>query len=44
MLVIYNAEDCYALKVLIDELSKIALSADILSEVDFAGMRLRRDS
>ena len=39
VVVIYNAEDCYALKLLIDELSKIALSADILSEVDFADKR-----
>ena len=39
VLVIYNTEDCYALKLLLDELSKIALSADILSEVDFADKR-----
>jgi hypothetical protein len=39
VLVIYNAEDCYALKVLLDALSKIALSADILSEVDFTDKR-----
>jgi predicted RecB family nuclease len=39
VLVIYNTEDCYALKLLIDELSKLALSADILSEVDFADKR-----
>jgi predicted RecB family nuclease len=39
MLVTYNKEDCHALKVLLEELSKIALSADILSEVDFADKR-----
>jgi len=39
VLVIYNTEDCSALKLLLDALSKIALSADILSEVDFADKR-----
>jgi hypothetical protein len=38
-LVLYNKEDCYALKLLLDELSRIALSADSLSEVDFADKR-----
>lgn len=36
LLVRYNEEDCQALKLLTDELSKIKHSADILSEVDFA--------
>jgi hypothetical protein len=35
-LVIYNKEDCQALKVLTDELSKIHHASDTLSEVDFA--------
>ena len=39
ILVTYNKEDCYALKVLLEELSKIALSADLLSAVDFADKR-----
>jgi len=38
-LVLYNTEDCYALKLLLDELSRITQSADILSEVDFADQR-----
>jgi len=38
-LVLYNKEDCYALKLLLDELSRIALSAESLSEVDFADKR-----
>src|SRR4030095_11261000 len=36
---IYNAEDCRALKSLVDELSKIQLSADTLSGVDYADKR-----
>src|SRR5262245_41779277 len=39
ILLTYNEEDCHALKVLLEELSKIALSADLLSEVDFADKR-----
>jgi len=39
VLVIYNAEDCRALKLLVDELSKIQLSADTLSGVDYADKR-----
>jgi hypothetical protein len=39
LLVTYNREDCEALKSIVDELSKIQLSADILSEVDFADKR-----
>jgi predicted RecB family nuclease len=39
VLVIYNAEDCRTLKFLVDELSKIQLSADTLTEVDFADKR-----
>ncbi|MCG6137630.1 MAG: IS66 family transposase [Nostoc sp. LLA-1] len=35
-LLTYNAEDCYALKLLVDELSRIKMSADTLSEVEFA--------
>ncbi len=36
LLLTYNLEDCQALKLLTDKLSKIKDSADILSEVDFA--------
>jgi predicted RecB family nuclease len=36
LLLTYNAEDCRALQLLTDELSKIQGSADILSQVDFA--------
>ena len=36
LLLTYNKEDCQALKLLTDELSKIKHSADTLSEVDFA--------
>jgi Transposase IS66 family/RNase_H superfamily len=36
LLVIYNKEDCQALKVLTDALSKIQHASDTLSEVDFA--------
>jgi len=36
LLVTYNKEDCQALKILIEELSKIQLSADILSAVNDA--------
>ncbi len=35
-LITYNKEDCYALKLLADELRKIQQSADALSAVDFA--------
>ena len=35
-LITYNQEDCYALKVLVDELERITFSADTLSDVDFA--------
>ena len=35
ILLTYNQEDCQALKLLTDELSRIRHSADILSEVDF---------
>jgi predicted RecB family nuclease len=35
-LLIYNEEDCRALKLLVDELFKIQLSANTLPEVDFA--------
>ncbi|MBW4565919.1 MAG: IS66 family transposase [Mojavia pulchra JT2-VF2] len=35
-LLTYNAEDCHALKLLVDELSKIKTSADTLSEVEFS--------
>src|SRR5919197_516940 len=35
VLVTYNREDCQALKVLMDELSKIQRSADTLSEISF---------
>jgi len=37
LLVKYNNEDCQALKLLLDKLSKIEDSADNLSEVDFVG-------
>jgi predicted RecB family nuclease len=36
MLLIYNEEDCQALKLLVDELFKIQCSANTLPEVDFA--------
>jgi predicted RecB family nuclease len=36
MLLIYNEEDCHALKLLVDELFKIQYSADTLSGIDFA--------
>jgi predicted RecB family nuclease len=36
LLVVYNREDCQALKLLTDELHKINNSADILSKVDFS--------
>jgi len=36
MLLIYNEEDCRALKLLVEELFKIQLSANTLAEVDFA--------
>jgi predicted RecB family nuclease len=39
MLMTYNREDCEALKLLTDELSKIQHSADNLSEVNFADNR-----
>jgi RNase H-like protein len=38
-LVTYNREDCQVLKLLVDELSKIQLSADTLSVVDYADKR-----
>ncbi len=42
LLVIYNEEDCWALKLLTDELSRIKHSADTLSEVDFADQPKRQ--
>lgn len=36
MLLTYNEEDCRALRLLVEELSKIQLSANTLPEVDFA--------
>ncbi len=42
LLLTYNDEDCRALKLLADELSKIKHSADTLSEVDFATQPKRR--
>ena len=41
LLLTYNDEDCQALKLLTDELSKIKRSADTLSEVDLADKRKR---
>ena len=41
LLITYNEEDCQALKLLTDELSRIKHSADILSEVDFANQPKR---
>ena len=41
MLLTYNREDCQALKMLTNELSKVKQSADILSEVDFANQPKR---
>lgn len=40
--VIYNREDCQALKLLTDELSQIQQSADTLAAVDFADQRKRQ--
>jgi predicted RecB family nuclease len=42
VLVTYNREDCQALKLLTDELSRIQQSADILDTVDFADQRKRQ--
>jgi hypothetical protein len=42
MLLIYNEEDCRALKLLVDELLKIQHSADAMSEVDFADQYKQR--
>jgi predicted RecB family nuclease len=39
LLLTYNEEDCCAIKLLMDELTRIKDSADILSEVDFADKR-----
>ncbi|MBV7335134.1 IS66 family transposase [Chloroflexi bacterium TSY] len=36
LLLTYNHEDCLALKLLVDELSKMTFSAEILSEVDLS--------
>ena len=41
LLLTYNAEDCQALQLLTNELSKIQGSADILSQVDFANQPKR---
>lgn len=41
-LVIYNEEDCQALKLLTDDISRIKHSANILSEVDFANQPKKR--
>ena len=41
LLLTYNEEDCRALKLLVDELSKIKHSADTLFEVDFANQPKR---
>jgi predicted RecB family nuclease len=38
----YNAEDCRALKLLVDELLKIQFSANVMSEVDFADQHKQR--
>ncbi len=35
-LITYNREDCYALKLLVDEIDKIKYSANVLSDIDFA--------
>jgi predicted RecB family nuclease len=42
MLLLYNEEDCRALKLLVDELLMIQHSADTLSEVDFADQHKQR--
>ena len=42
MLLIYNEEDCRALKLLVDELFHIQLSANTLPEVDFADQYKQR--
>src|SRR2546430_13319358 len=41
LLLTYNAEDCRALQLLTDELSKIQGAADILSQVEFANQPKR---
>ena len=42
MLLIYNEEDCRALRLLVDELFKIQLSANTLPKVDFADQYKQR--
>lgn len=42
ILLTYNAEDCQALKLLIDELSKLKQSAEVLAEVDFANRQKKQ--
>lgn len=42
ILLTYNEEDCQALKLLVDKLTRIKHSADILSEVDFANQRKKQ--
>jgi predicted RecB family nuclease len=42
ILLAYNQEDCQALKLLVDNLTKIKHSADTLSEVDFANKRKKQ--
>ncbi len=44
LLLTYNQEDCQALKLLTDELSRIKYSANTLSEVDFANQPKRRST
>jgi predicted RecB family nuclease len=44
MLLEYNEEDCRALKLLVDELFKIQLSANMLPDVDFADHYKQRTS
>jgi predicted RecB family nuclease len=39
VLVVYNREDCHALRLLTDEISMIKHSSDTLSEIDFADKR-----
>jgi hypothetical protein len=42
LLLTYNQEDCNALRLLVNELSKIQHSADVLTEVDYANQMKRQ--
>lgn len=44
LLITYNKEDCYALKLLTDKLSQIQESANVLTEIDFVNNPKRNSS